>query len=121
MPTIDDLFVVHWARSGLPREYREGPVLYIGNSTKDNAVYRWVTPLAADRVFRCRAVVLSAMCDTTVQAPPFVACCRAGNGLVVLEPREPDDFWAAWLCSSLFQSGHQMAVQTGIGRSRKTG
>ncbi len=33
-------------------------------------------------------MTVSAFCEASVQVPPFVACGRAGNGLVVLEPKE---------------------------------
>jgi hypothetical protein len=87
MKRVDDLFVLHRAKSGLFTEYEPGPVAYIGNGFDDNATVGFVTPLANDRVFRSRALVVSAFCEATVQMPPFVACGRAGNGLVVLEPR----------------------------------
>lgn len=89
MKRLDDLFVLHHAKSGLFSEYEPGPVVYVGNGLDDNAAVGFVTPLLGDRVFRYRAIVVSAFCEATVQMPPFVACGRAGNGLVVLEPRMP--------------------------------
>ena len=89
MKRIDEMFVVHRARSGLFRNYEVGHVAYVGNSMSDNAVVGFVTPLPCDKVFGFRGIVVSAFCDATVQLPPFVACGRAGNGLVVLEPRLP--------------------------------
>jgi hypothetical protein len=89
MKSIEELFVLHRARSGLFSEYEPGEVAYVGNGLGDNAVVGFVTPLSGDKVFRFLAVVVSAFCEATVQAPPFVACGRAGNGLVVLEPRVP--------------------------------
>lgn len=89
MKRIDDQFAVHRARSGLFTNYEPGEVAYVRNSTSDNAVVGFVTPLPGDKVFNFRGIVLSAFCDATVQLPPFVACGRAGNGAVVLEPRAP--------------------------------
>lgn len=86
MKRIDALFRLHRARSGLFTDYDPGEVAYIGNSVEDNAVVGYVKPRAQDRVFTFPAVVVSAFCEATVQTPPFVACGRAGNGLVVLEP-----------------------------------
>lgn len=87
MKAIEDLFVPHRARSGLFSDYGPGAVAYVGNGLGDNGVAGYVTPLAHDKVFRFRALVISAFCEASVQVPPFVACGRAGNGLVVLEPR----------------------------------
>ena len=87
--TIDELFYLHRAKSGLYSEYELGSVPYIGNGLTDNAVVGLVTPRAEDRVFDFAAVVVSAFCEATVQLPPFVACGRAGNGLVVLETKLP--------------------------------
>jgi hypothetical protein len=89
MKALEQLFLVHRARSGLFTEYVAGDVAYVGNTIADNSVVGYVTPLAKDRIFQARAIVVSAFCDATIQAPPFVACGRAGNGLVVLEPRKP--------------------------------
>ena len=89
MKPIDELFYLHRARSGLYSEYEQGDVAYIGNGLTDNAVVGFVTPLPDDRVFNKIGIVVSAFCEATVQAPPFVACGRAGNGLVVLDPRSP--------------------------------
>lgn len=87
MPTIDELFTVHRAKSDLFSEYEPGVVGYVGNTTADNGMMGFVTPQPKDRVFRSLAISVSAFCDATVQAPPFIACGRAGNGLVVLEPK----------------------------------
>ena len=89
MKRIDQLFVVHRARSGLFSDYEGGDVAYVGNSTDDNAVVGFVQPLPGDKVFKFRGIAVSAFCDATVQVPPYVACGRAGNGLLVLEPRAP--------------------------------
>ena len=89
MKRIDELFGIRRARSGLFSEYEPGNVAYIGNGLSDNAVTGFVTPLAGDRVFTFRGIAVSAFCEATVQAPPFIACGRAGNGLTVLEPTTP--------------------------------
>jgi hypothetical protein len=87
MPKIDELFYAHRAKSDLFSEYESGDVSYVGNTTADNGIVGYVTPLASDRIFYERAIVVSAFCDATLHVPPFVACGRAGNGLVVLVPR----------------------------------
>jgi hypothetical protein len=89
MKRIEDLFNLHRARSGLFSEYQKGDFAYVGNGLTDNAVVGFVTPLPDDRVFEAISIVVSAFCEATVQGPPFVACGRAGNGLVVLEPKSP--------------------------------
>lgn len=38
MKTIEDLFIVHRARSGLFSEYEPGETAYVGNSVEDNGV-----------------------------------------------------------------------------------
>ena len=44
MKRIDQLFVVHRARSGLFVDYDAGQVAYVGNSLGDNAVVGFVNP-----------------------------------------------------------------------------
>ena len=89
MTTINDLFKLHRAKSGLSSDYKPGDVAYVGNGLVDNAIIGYVSPLPKDKVFGYPAIVVSAFCEATVQRPPFIACGRAGNGLVVLEPRSP--------------------------------
>ena len=89
MKRLDEIFIPHRARSDLFSRYAPGDVPYVGNGLADNAVVGLVTPLDTDRVFEFLGIAVSAFCEATVQAPPFVACGRAGNGLVVLEPRSP--------------------------------
>lgn len=89
MKPIEEMFVVHRARSKLFSDYSRGSVAYVGNGFGDNAVIGFVDPLPKDRVFQFVGIAVSAFCEATLQAPPFIACGRAGNGLVVLEPRQP--------------------------------
>ena len=89
MTAIKDLFVLHRAKSGLFSDYGQGDVAYVRNGLVDNGVIGYVSPLSKDKIFRYAAIVVSAFCEATVQLPPFIACGRAGNGLVVLEPRFP--------------------------------
>src|SRR5947209_7010968 len=89
MKTIDSLFNLHRARSGLFSEYGKGDVAYVGNGLADNAVVGFVTPLEGDKVFPFTGIAVSAFCEATVQTPPFIACGRAGNGLSVLQPKSP--------------------------------
>jgi hypothetical protein len=89
MKTIDYLFNLHRARSGLFGDYSHGDVPYVGNGLSDNAVAGFIKPMEGDKVFSFRGICISAFCEATVQAPPYVACGRAGNGVVVLEPKSP--------------------------------
>lgn len=89
MRRIEDLFFIHRARSGMFRQYRPGPVAYVGNGLSNNAVAGFVEPRQKDKVFGFVGIVLSAFCEATVQSPPFIACGRAGNGLLALEPQTP--------------------------------
>ena len=89
MESIETLFHLYRAKSGLFSEYQEGDVAYVGNSLDNNAVAGFVKPLPSDRMFTSRGIAVSAFCEATVQAPPFIACGRAGNGLVVLKAKSP--------------------------------
>ncbi len=90
MKRLDELFNLHRAKSGLFSEYKKGDVAYVGNGgLGDNAVVGFVEARPKDKVFKFPAIVISAFCEATLQTPPFIACGRAGNGLVVLEPKEP--------------------------------
>lgn len=89
MKPIEELFEIHRAKSGLFSDYEKGDVAYVGNGMTDNAVTGFVKPLPKDKVFDFAGIAISAFCEATVQTPPFVACGRAGNGLVVLEPKSP--------------------------------
>lgn len=87
MKPIEELFEIHRAKSGLFSDYEKGDVAYVGNGMTDNAVTGFVKPLSKDKVFDFAGIAISAFCEATVQTPPFVACGRAGNGLVVLQPK----------------------------------
>lgn len=90
MKQIEELFNLHRAKSGLFSEYEKGDIAYVGNGgMADNAVVGFVTPLPDDKVFHFPGIAISAFCEATIQTPPYVACGRAGNGLVVLEPKSP--------------------------------
>ena len=97
MKQIEELFHVRRARSHLFSDYSVGDVPFIGNGFGDNAVVGFVDPLPNDRVFQCLGIAVSAFCEATLQAPPFIACGCAGNGLVVLDPRESMTAGQAWL------------------------
>ena len=92
---IDDLFIVHRAKSGLFSEYEPGPIAYIGNGRDNNGVVGFVEPQDDDTVFRFAAIAINAFsrtpdsCGARVQMPPFIATGRSGNGVLVLEPRRP--------------------------------
>lgn len=106
MKRIDELFIVHRGRSDIFSRYQPGSVPYVGNGLSDNAVVGLVTPLPVDRVFDFSGIAVSSFCEATVQTPPFIACGRAGNGLVVLQPREPKKtselaYYAAYINTSV--------------------
>lgn len=86
MKRIDELFVVHRARSDILPRYQPGDIPYIGNGFSNNAVAGFVTPRQGDSVFHFRGLAVSAFCEATVQVPPFLPCGRAGNGVLALQP-----------------------------------
>lgn len=93
MSRVDDLFIVHRARSGLFEEYDPGTVAYVSNGSDTNGVLGFVKPLDGDAVFTFTGIVINAFsrtpgsCGARVQTPPFIACGRSGNGLLVLESK----------------------------------
>lgn len=70
-------------------DYPPGDVPFVGNGFSNNGVTGFVIPREEDKVFHFNAISVSAFCEATVQTPPFVACGRAGNGIVVLQPKTP--------------------------------
>ncbi len=89
MPTIDDLFVAHTARSAGFESYEPGEVAFVTNGLANSGVLGFVTPKAGDKVFGFTGIVLSAFLEATVQVPAFIARGNGGSGLIVLEPRQP--------------------------------
>ena len=93
MPRIDELFIVHRASAGLFSDYEPGAIAFVSNGSDFNGVTGFVEPLDDDEVFLFHAIVVNSFsrtpdsCGARVQAPPFVACGRSGNGLLILEPR----------------------------------
>lgn len=87
MPTLEDLFVLHTARSGGYDACQPGDVAFVTNGLRDNGVLGFITPEPDDRVFGFVGIVLSAFLEATVHLPPFVARGNGGSGLIVLEPR----------------------------------
>jgi hypothetical protein len=87
MPTIDELFTPHTAKSaGFPK-HAKGDIAYLTNGFRDNGVVGFVKPMPGDRIYRFLGIVLSSFCEATVQIPPFIARGNGGSGLIVLEPR----------------------------------
>ena len=92
---VDSLFEVHRASSDLFSEYDPGGVAYVSNASDSNGVVGFVEPRDTDTVFSFTGIVVNAFsrtpgsCGARIQTPPFVACGRSGNGLLVLEPRQP--------------------------------
>jgi hypothetical protein len=102
MPSIDELFIPHTARSVGFERYAAGDVAYVTNGFRDNGVLGFVKAKPGDKVFKYLGLAVSAFCEATVQIPPFVARGNGGSGLLVLEPKEPltaDQlaFYAAYL------------------------
>ena len=92
MPRIDEVFRVHRSRSDLFQAYEPGQVAYVSNAADTNGVVGFVEPRDGDAVFEFPGIVVNAFsrtpgsCGARVQTPPFLACGRSGNGLLVLEP-----------------------------------
>ena len=106
MKSLEDWFIPHRARSGTLASHKPGPVPYIANSLYDNAVAAYVTPMSGDKVFKDRAVVVSAFGTATLQMPPFIAYGAAGTCLTVLEPRNHLSngelaYLAAWISRAM--------------------
>lgn len=101
MRPISEIFDLQRAKSGLLSQYEAGDIAYVGNGLTDNGVLAYVTPLDGDRIFHNPAIVISAFCEATVQMPPFIACGRAGNGLVVLTPKTEMDL-ASMACIAAY-------------------
>ena len=87
MPTLEELFVLHTARSGGFDAHQPGDVAFVTNGLRDNGVLGFVSPEPDDRVFGFVGIALSAFLEATVHLPPFVARGNGGSGLIVLEPR----------------------------------
>jgi hypothetical protein len=106
MPTIEELFIPHSARSSGFSDHEPGKVTFVTNGFRHNGVVGFVKPKPVDRVFRFTGIVLSAFVEATVQAPPFIGRGNGGSGLIVLEPRKAmslDDlgFVAAYINEAL--------------------
>lgn len=87
--TIEDLFIIHRAESTQFSEHEVGNVAFVSNGATDNGIVGYVTPLPKDKVFKTRAIILSALRSPIIQIPPFIARGSAGSGMIVLEPRFP--------------------------------
>jgi hypothetical protein len=87
MPTIEELFTPHTARSSGFDAYEAGEVAFVTNGLRDNGIQGFVKPFDEDRVFDFVGIVLSAFLEATVQVPPFIARGNGGSGLLVLEPQ----------------------------------
>ncbi len=88
MTTIDDLFILHTAKSSGFSSYQSGKTAFVTNGFRNNGVLGFVTPKAKDKVFSFVGIALSAFLEATVQVPPFIARGNGGSGLIVLEPKQ---------------------------------
>ena len=88
MPTIDDLFLAHTARSLGYESYEPRNAAFVTNGLENSGVLGFVTPKSGDKVFDFVGIAISAFLEATVQAPPFVARGNGGSGLIVLEPKQ---------------------------------
>jgi hypothetical protein len=118
MKKIEEIFHLHRAKSGLFSDYKKGNVAYVGNGLANNAVVGFVTPLADDKVFSFTGLAVSAFCEATVQTAPFVACGRAGNGLVGLSLSSPCRFGSSHMLV-LTSISQFVGVLTGIAKLRQ--
>ena len=84
---IDDIFILHKAKSKGFEVYDKGDIPFITNGFSNNGIIGYVTPMRADRVFDFQGICLSAFCEATVQSPPFLPRGNGGSGLLVLEPK----------------------------------
>lgn len=89
MPTIEETFILHNARSSGFSSYETGKFAFVTNGFRQNGVLGFVEPKARDKVFEFCGIAVSAFCEATVQFPPFLARGNGGSGLIVLEPRNP--------------------------------
>jgi hypothetical protein len=87
MPTLEEIFELHTAKSAGFESYTNGTVAFVTNGLKENGIIGFVEPLTGDKVFTFLGIALSAFCEATVQLPPFVARGNGGSGLIVLEPK----------------------------------
>jgi len=87
MPRIDDVFEIVNAKSRAFDDYESGDTAFVTNSTRENGVLGFVTPLSGDRIFTQPCIVVSTFCDAAVHLPPFVARGNGGSGLLVLKPK----------------------------------
>ena len=89
MPTIDDLFEAHTARSTGYDSYQAGDTAFVTNGLTNSGVLGFVTPKSGDKVFRFAGISLSAFLEATVHVPPFIGRGNGGSGLIILEPKQP--------------------------------
>ena len=89
MPKLSSLFVPHVAKSHAYGSYDTGTTAFVSNGFSENGVAGYVEAKKGDKVFKDRALCVSAFCEATVQEPPFVARGNGGSGLVVLVPKAP--------------------------------
>lgn len=88
MPELSKLFDVRKAYSVGFERHEEGSVPFISNGFFNNGVIGFVEPKPKERLFRRRAICLSAFCEATVQEAPFLPRGNGGSGLLVLEPKD---------------------------------
>ena len=85
--SIRDLFSVLRPKSGSFDDHESGHVAFVSNG-EGGGVVGYVKPLEHEMVFHTAGITISAMSGAFVQAPPFIARCTGGSGLVVLQPRK---------------------------------
>ena len=91
MNRIEDIFIIHTAKSGTFASHALGSVPFISNGLSNNGVVGLVTPEPNDKVFRVPSICVSAFAEATPHRAPFIARGNGGSGLVVLEPTQPMD------------------------------
>ena len=89
MPRIDDIFIVHTAKSTAFKDHDPGRIPFVTNGLANNGILGLVAAERADRVFNFDGICVSAFAEATPHVGPFIARGNGGSGLVVLEPKTP--------------------------------
>ena len=84
---IRDLFKIENAHSKGFEQHNRGEIPFVTNGFHSNGIVGFVEPLKRERVFREKAICVSAFCEATVQHPPFLPRGNGGSGLIVLTPK----------------------------------
>lgn len=84
---IQDLFTIENAHSKGFEQHKKGVVPFVTNGFHSNGIVGFIEPLKGERMFKEKAICVSAFCEATVQHPPFLPRGNGGSGLIVLTPK----------------------------------